>query len=185
MGRHSSPRQGPFYRSIIVWALPWLMIAAVVLVAIVIAIDTVGGDDIKTPVAAGATQPPEPEPTVEETPSSEPVESTPEPRETPKDEPKEDEAELITDVTVQVLNGTGVADADDRMADRLSGLGYEVVAIEGSSKQYASTTVFWSHPDAQDAAEALAERFGWLAQAKPDNLSATVDLHVVVGGDEA
>ncbi|HEV3472033.1 MAG TPA: LytR C-terminal domain-containing protein, partial [Actinomycetota bacterium] len=70
-------------------------------------------------------------------------------------------------------------------ADRLSELGYEVVAIEGSSKQYPATTVFWSHPRAQDAAEALAERFGWLAQPKPANLSATVDIHVVVGSDEA
>ena len=184
MGRHSSPAQGAFYRSIISWALPWLMIAAVVLVAVVIAIDAVGGDDLDALPTAKQTRSAEPEPTEDPTPSSEPVE-TPEPKDTPKDEPKDKEVALITDVTVQVLNGTGVTDADDRMADRLSELGYEVVAIEGSSKQYSATTVFWSHPDAQKAAEALAERFGWLAQAKPDNLSATVDLHVVVGTDEA
>ena len=184
MGRHSSPAQGPFYRSIIIWALPWLMIASVVLVAVIIAIDAVGGDDLDALPAAQQTRSVEPEPTEATTPSSEPV-KTPEPETTPKKEPKDDEVALITDVTVQVLNGTGVSDADDRMADRLSELGYEVVAIEGSSKQYSATTVFWSHPGAQDAAEALAERFGWLAQPKPDNLSATVDLHVVVGSDEA
>lgn len=183
MGRHSSPAQGPFYRSIIVWALPWLMIAAVVLVAVVIAIDAVGGDDLDALPAAQQTRSAAPEPTEEPTPSSEPVES-PEPKDSPKDEPKEEEVALITDVTVQVLNGTAVTDADDRMADRLSELGYEIVAIEGSSRQYSATTVFWSYPEAQEAAEALAERFGWLAQPKPDNLSATVDLHVVVGSDE-
>lgn len=184
MGRHSSRAQGPFYRSIIVWALPWLMIAAVVLVAVVIAIDAVGGDDLEGLPAAQETRSVEPEPTEESTPSSEPVE-TPEPKKTPDAEPKDDEVELITDVTVQVLNATATTDADDRMADRLSELGYEVVAIEGSSRQYSTTTVFWSYPGAQEAAEALAERFGWLAQPKPDNLSATVDLHVVVGSDEA
>ncbi|MDQ3963484.1 MAG: LytR C-terminal domain-containing protein [Actinomycetota bacterium] len=186
MGRHSSRAQGPFYRSIIVWALPWLMIAAVVLVAVIIAIDAVGGDDLDAVPAADQTRSVAPEPTEEPSPTSEPVETaTPEPQKRPKREPKDDKVELITDVTVQVLNGTAATDADDRMADRLSELGYEVVSIEGSSKQYSATTVFWSHPDAQKAAEALAERFGWIAQPKPENLSATVDLHVVVGSDEA
>ncbi len=184
MGRHSSPAQGPFYRSVILWALPWLMISAVVLVAVIIAIDAVGGDDLDVAPVAQPTRSIELEPTEEMTPSSEPVEPS-QPKRTPDPGPKDDKVELITDVTVQVLNGTAATDADDRMADRLSELGYEVVSIEGSSKQYSATTVFWSHPDAQEAAEALAERFGWLAQPKPENLSATVDLHVVVGTDEA
>jgi hypothetical protein len=70
------------------------------------------------------------------------------------------------------------------MADRLSSLGFEVVAVEGSSRQYPETTVFWSFPAAQEAAERLAGKYGWVAAAKPANLSSTVDLHVVVGSDE-
>jgi hypothetical protein len=185
MGRHSSPEQGPFYRSIIGWLLPWFMIAVVVLVAVWVAVDAVGGDDLDATPVARETEPAveETTPAVEETPTEEPT-----PEQTPKPErtPKEDKVALITKgITVQVLNGTGVSDADDRMAERLGDLGYEVVAIEGSSKQYGSTTVFWSFPEARDAAEALAERFGWIAQLKPANLSSTVDLHIVVGSDEA
>ena len=70
------------------------------------------------------------------------------------------------------------------MADRLAGLGFVIEAVEGSSKTYPATTVFWSYPEAEDAARALAERFGWVAEAKPANLSETVAIHVVVGEDE-
>jgi LytR cell envelope-related transcriptional attenuator len=186
MGRHSSPEQAPFYRSIIGWLLPWLMIAAAVFVAVWIAIDAVGQDDLKTPVASRPT----PRQTESAEPSVQPS-ATPEPRETEEAEPKPDKTQEPTDelitagISVQVLNGTAVTDADDRMASRLSTLGYEVVSVEGSSKQYPATTVFWSVPEAQEAAERLAARFGWEVGPKPENLSTTVDLHVVVGTDEA
>lgn len=184
MGRHSSPEQGPFYRSIVAWLLPWLVIAVVVLVAVWIAIDAVGGDDLETTRVARATPTEKATEEASPTPESTPLE-TPQPKETAEEEPEDEEVALITqDVTVQVLNGTSAPEADDRMADRLSQLGYEVVAIEGASKQYSETTVFWSFPGAQEAAEALAEKFGWVAGPKPDNLSSTVDLHVVVGTDE-
>ena len=190
MGRHSSPEQGHFYRSIIAWALPWLMIAAAVIVAVYIAVDAVGKDDENLVPVARST-PSEQETVAEE--SESPPEETPEPEETKKDprpkrtpEPKEDDTELITaGVTVQVLNATGASDADDRMANRLSALGYDVISIEGSSAQYPETTVFWSFPGAREAAERLANRFDWLAKEKPSNLSSTVDIHVVVGSDEA
>ena len=185
MGRHSSPEQGPFYRSIIAWLLPWVMIAAAVVVAVYIAIDAVSKDD--TQIASGTR----PSPTAERDEPSE----TPEPEETKEPKPKETEEpkddkgpkeRLITaGITIQVLNGTAATDADDRMADRLSSLGFEVVAIEGASKEYPQTTVFWSFPSAREAAERLAARFDWLAAAKPANLSSTVDIHVVVGSDEA
>lgn len=188
MGRHSSPQQGPFYRSIIAWLLPWLMIAAAVVVAVYIAIDAVGQDDTEIPVARSSSAPPVTEEPTED-PEPTPVE-TEQPEETPEPKPRETETdggdeELITeDITVQVLNGTASTGADDAMADRLSSLGYDVVAVEGSSAQYSETTVFWSFPGAQQAAERLAEKYGWLAAAKPSNLSSTVDLHVVVGSDE-
>lgn len=129
------------------------MIIAVVLVAVWIVIDAVGGDEL-----TAATPPPQ---TETQTVESEPATPTSEPTPTPVNSPKGDKPEkkpdkkpperkddgLITaDITVQVLNGTGATTADDRMADRLSSLGYEVVAIDGSSKQYGRTTVFWSFP---------------------------------------
>lgn len=186
MGRHSSPEQGPFYRSIIAWLLPWLMIAAAVIVAVYIAIDAVGKDDTEIPVARPSSAAPTDEPTDEPTPTP-----TVEPEETPEPDPEETkkrdpEEELITDdITVQVLNGTASTEADDLMADRLSSLGFEVVSVEGSSRQYPETTVFWSFPGAREAAERLAAKYGWVAAVKPSNLSSTVDLHVVVGSDEA
>ncbi len=192
MGRHSSPEQGPYYRSFIVWALPWIMIVTVVLVAVWIAIDAVGGDELtaasqRPPAATQPIATQEAEPTAEPAPTeSQGPKNNKRKDRPPKQKEERPQDELITaGVTVQVLNGTAVTTADDRMASRLSGLGYEVVAIDGSSRQYARTTVFWSYPSAREAAERLAERFGWLAQPKPANLSSTVDLHVVVGGDEA
>ena len=187
MGKHSSPEQGPFYRSFVAWLFPWILIGLFVLAAVWVAVDVVGKDDTRLTPATKDGQA-----STDESP--EPTDITPEPiaSDTPEPEPEESETAeagtekpLITDnITVQVLNGTGATEADDRMADRLSSLGYEVVAVQGSSKQYAQTTVFWSFPGAQEAAERLAAKFGWVADAKPSNLSSTVDLHVVVGADE-
>lgn len=188
MGKHSSPEQGPFYRSFVAWLFPWVLIGVFVLAAVYVAVDVVGKDDTPITPAVRQSRSAEPieetkEPVVSETP--EPVESeTPEPVETEKPDDSDSKPLITDDITVQVLNGTASTEADDRMADRLSSLGYDVVAVQGSSKQYPETTVFWSFPGAQEAAERLAAKFGWQAAMRPSNLSATVDLHVVVGGDE-
>lgn len=187
MGKHSSPEQGPFYRSFVAWLFPWLLIGIFVLVAVYVAVDVVGKDDTKITPAVRQSRSAEPAETVSqvasETPA--PVESeTPEPKESDKTDDTRSKPLITDDITVQVLNGTASTEADDRMADRLSSLGYSVVAVQGSSKQYQQTTVFWSFPAAQEAAERLAAKFGWQAGLKPSNLSATVDLHVVVGADE-
>ena len=186
MGKHSSPEQGPFYRSFVAWLFPWVLIAVFVLAAVYVAVDVVGKDDTTITPAVRQSRTPEPEPeTPVESETPEPVESeTPEPRETEKPDDGGGKPLITDDITVQVLNGTASTEADDRMADRLSSLGFDVVAVQGSSKQYPQTTVFWSFPGAQEAAERLAAKFGWQAATRPSNLSATVDLHVVVGSDE-
>ena len=189
MGRHSKGDQGPFYRSLLGWFLPWLLIALVVGVAIWFLVNAIGGDEV-TPSAADRSPSPtrSPEPTPSETEivvaSPEPAESkTPRPKPTRSKEPKQ--AALITEgINIQVLNGTADTAVDDAIADRLTGLGFRIEAIDDSSKAYARTTVFWSYPEAQKAAEALAARMDWVAEPKPENLSATVALHVVVGEDE-
>jgi hypothetical protein len=181
MGRHSNPEQGPFYRSVIGWVIPWLLIAGVVGFAVWIAVDLIGGDEVKPPAAANESPTPRRSPSPKE---SELVIASPTPEETPEPD-KTPKPELITDgITVQVLNGTSNLDADDRMADKLAGLGFTIEAVEGSSKSYDLTTVFWSYPESEEAARALAERFGWVVEMKPANLSDTVAIHVVVGADE-
>lgn len=186
MGRHSKPDQGPFYRSVLGWVVPWVLIAAVIGGAVWFAVGFVGGDEVRPTSGDGATtttaRKPEPEPS-----ESEIVVATPEPSDEPEPtEQDEPDQPLITDgISIQVLNGTADDAADDAMADRLAGLGFEVVAVEPSSVTYPRTTVFWSYPEAQEAAERLAARFDWVAEEKPSNLSETVALHVVVGKDES
>ena len=189
MGRHSKGDQGPFYRSLIGWFLPWILIAVVVGVAIWFLVDAIGGDEV-TPSAAdrspAATPSADPSPTETEivVATPEPAESkTPKPKPTKSKEPKQ--VALITEgINIQVLNGTSDTSVDDAVADTLTGLGFRIEAIDDSSRAYTQTTVFWSYPEAQKAAEALAARMDWVAQPKPENLSATVALHVVVGQDE-
>lgn len=190
MGRHSKRDQGPFYRSLLGWFLPWILIALVVGVAIWFLVTAIGGDEV-TPSAADRSPSPteSPEPTPSE---SEIVLASPKPSPTRKPKPKPtktkepEQVALITDgINVQVLNGTGDTSVDDAVASTLTGLGFRIEAIDDSSKAYVRTTVFWSYPEAQKAAEALAARMGWVAQPKPENLSDTVALHVVVGEDEA
>lgn len=189
-GRHSSPDQLHFYKSVVAWFLPWVLIAVVVGTAVWIAVEAVGGaTEGSTPVAAATTpattdepeatpEPETPKPDKTPEPSAEPT-AKPTPEPTPEPEP------LITEgITVQVLNATDSGDADDHMADKLSKLGFTVVAVESASSRYDATTVFWSTDAAKDAAQRLADRFGWVAEAKPENLSTTVSLHVVVGADE-
>ncbi|MDP9068500.1 MAG: LytR C-terminal domain-containing protein [Actinomycetota bacterium] len=175
------------------WFVPWLLIAVVVGAAVWVLVNALGGEETK-PVAAGGS----PSPSASTTPS--PTESKPKvavaspsakPSARPAKKPKPTKKKspgppaLITaGMNVQVLNGTSDTDADDAVAARLEGLGFRIEAIDESSAAYDRTTVFWSYPEAQRAAQVLAERLGWVAQPKPDNLSDTVALHVVVGVDE-
>ena len=208
MGRHSSDKQFRYYRSVAGWFLPWALVAAVAVTAMWIAVDAIGQEDLDArPPAGSATEEPSPSPTPEQSPSprvSPSPKKSPSPSPTaspkeedkdgdgnkkpPKDEKKEGEDQpppLITSgISVQVLNGSSSAVAGEVMAGRLADLGFEVAAVAGATP-YAETTVFWSFDDARTAAQRLASRFGWVAAPKPANLSSTVDLHVVVGDDEA
>lgn len=188
MGRHSAGKKGPFYRSLLGWFLPWLLIAAVVAAAVWVLVMTLGGDETTDPPPAAGESSPAATPTPSESEREVVVASpTPAQNETPKpDKTRSDKPKpLITDgINVQVLNSTADTSVDDAMAERLTGLGFTVEAIDDASRTYQRTVVFWSFPEAQKAAERLAARFGWDVEAKPANLSETVALHVVVGLDE-
>ena len=92
-------------------------------------------------------------------------------------------------VTIQVLDatGTGTRTAGNKVADRLREAGYNVIVVNGASKTYTDTTVFWS--DGQSAAgRQIASEFGFpKSMATPDevSLSNSVNVHVVVGTDQS
>jgi len=192
MGRHSSPNQGPFLKSFFGWLGLWLMIAVVTGVGVWLTVAAIGGPEARRSVASEAREPEReqaadrsPAPTVSgalittETPA---VET---PARVPAEEPREKKKLVTEGMSVQVLDGTTSATAAQGLADRLAGLGYTVVAVEEASRTYQETTVFWSTESSREAALALAERFGWVAEPKPANLSPDVSLHVVAGADEA
>ncbi len=201
MGRHSSNEQFRYYQSVVGWFIPWALVGVVAVTAVWIAIGALGRDDLDTraPTGAAAQGPQEPGSGTSASPS-EPSESpsptqSPEPEKSQQpedpDEPKPNKPadkpkpELITDgVSVQVLNGTSSSAAGQAMTSRLTRLGFDVVVTFPASP-YDATTVLWSNRGAKPAAKALAARFSWRSGPKPANLSASVDLHVVVGADEA
>lgn len=185
-GRHSSDAPWRYYASVALYFVPWILVAVIIVGGVWVGVGAMGDDELETKPPGGAQE--SSTPTV--SPSPDPVESeTPSP-EAEDDGEKKAEAdknvELITEnITVQVLNGTGDSDADDDMAGTLAGLGYEVIAVDSASVAYSSTTVLWSYAESRTAAERLARRFGWRVGPKPDNLSTSVALHVIVGADEA
>jgi LytR cell envelope-related transcriptional attenuator len=190
VGRHSSEQRTSFYRSIFAWAVPWVVIAAILGVAVWFAVGALSGSEV-TPDRRSGNSAGNPFAQVTPTPTPRPSPS-PTPSRTPradkiakKDKEKPEEPGLITEgVSLQVLNGTGgIAGAADSMADQLSTLGYEIVAV-GDGLTVDRTTVYWSGPENESAARALAGRFGWIADIAPPNLSEAVDVHVVVGPDE-
>ena len=189
MGRHSSHSQFAYYRSVVGWALPWFLVAAVFATVVWFAVDALGGDSSeKPPKVASAAETPSSDESETPAPKKSP---SPSPKEEPKDEdPFEPDTEnnpdvkLVTEgITIQVLNGTASSLAGTDMSNELTDLGFQVVVVNDASKAYPATTVFWSTTASQEAAEKLAERFGWVAEAKPANLTDSVSLHVVVGED--
>ena len=183
MGRHSSPRQWRYHLSILKYALPWILVAVVGVSAVWAGVGALGDDELDPSKGPVVSESEDPRPRAEPTSRATPVE----PEETPEEfaaEPEE-EVSLITEgMTVQVLNGTSVGGVDQTMADRLEGLGFQVVNVVPAAINYTETTVLWSYAESEDAAARLAERFGWQVKPKPDNLSTQVALHIVVGADE-
>ena len=181
-GRHSAGNELAFYRSAALWFLPWFLVAVVALAAVWIAVDALGNEpDIppKRPEkAAGAGLDPSPSPSPTITPSDTPSPS-------PSSKPADDrgDSELITEgVTVQVLNSTSDQSAEDALVKKLEDWGFEVFAVNPYLLQEKSV-VYWSSEEAKAAAKALADRLGWEAASKPDDLSSEVSLHLLVGSD--
>ena len=167
-----------------VWFLPWFLVAIVALAAVWIAVDALGNDVRPVP----PTRPDEQDAVAVDDPSAgdsakPQKDDEPTPRAEPTQTPDEDEPELITKgISVQVLNGTADADADDRLADDLEALGYEIEAVNPYLSR-AKTVIYWSSAASKEAAQVLAEHYDWPARAKPDDLSSEVSIHVLLGAD--
>jgi hypothetical protein len=195
VGRHSSRDRWPYLRSVVGYALPWAVIAAIVGIAVWLAVGAVGGDPVSVGEASSDTSPsaePTPSATPTPAPSGSPEDGEVDGSEDPagKDEPEEKpigtpKDDLITEgIGVQVLNGTGgVEGAAEAMANRLTRLGYEIYAIN-TGLTIDRTTVYWSSEAGRAAAIPLSARFGWDVGAAPPSLSSEVDIAVVVGPDE-
>jgi hypothetical protein len=175
-------------RSLIGWVVPWSVVALTVGAGIVFLVDWVGAPEVRPPPASHVRASPSPTASTAEvvvaTPSPEPS-PTPSPKQSSTEEDRSDVKLITKDVNVQVLNGSPDPGAAARLAQRLSGLGFRVESVEDASTSYRETSVFWSYAEARRAGVALAERFDWTAEEKPENLSAEVAVHVVVGADEA
>lgn len=87
-----------------------------------------------------------------------------------------------SETTVQVLDGAGDGARARAVVDVLEEMGYRVVATNPAIP-YTETTILYTEGHLASA-EALRERDPRFSQIKPnENLSAAVDIHVVVGTD--
>jgi len=143
-----------------------------------------GSED--TPAAEAEDDAPAPEETGgEATPDDEP-EPEPEPSDDPSPTPFEPTIDPAT-VTVQVLDGDGAEGRaeTEAVAGRLSEAGYNVVVINDAARTYEQTTVFWTDGFEEQGRE-MAQLFGFPeVTQKLENLSDTVQVHLVVGADQA
>ena len=119
------------------------------------------------------------------TPSPSPTDSgTP----TDAEPPTEDAAPIPPgDISIQVLDAVRIdgSTAADEIADQLEADGYDVVVVNDASKVYDVTTVFYT-AGFEDSARQVAAAYGFAkVEEKPDNLSDTVRVHLVVGRDRA
>lgn len=156
-----------------------MLIASVVGTGVWFAVDAVSGEELEEPPVMAADESPRSSPTRSPAPPSPSLSPTPTNTQSPS------ASELITEgVSIQVLNGTMIAGAEQRVAGELGALGFHIAAVQEATERYEATTVFWSRPEWEPAAAALAARFGWEVAEKPVNLSDEVSIHVVVGADE-
>ncbi len=132
---------------------------------------------------------PEPEPTPTPTPTPSPT-PTPTPEPEPSPEPTataSEDGDRIpnSSISIQILDA--VLDDGDQAVDKwratLRDDGYRVVAKNDAIRKYEKTTVMYT-AGFRAQAEQIAKDYGFTeVQEKPDNLSDSVQIHLVVGED--
>jgi hypothetical protein len=129
-----------------------------------------------TPETPAETPDPEPEPT------DEPADEEPDPA---TEEPEAPAAFAPGEISVQVRDAAGDGGARMRAVEqRLRADGYRVVATHTAIRIYERSTIFFTQ-GAEDKAHFMAGNYPefTIVDEKPDNLSASVNVHVVVGQD--
>ena len=92
-------------------------------------------------------------------------------------------AKAPAETTVQVLEAGGGNASVDSVVSALEAIGYEVVAINDSSRDVVVTTVYFTE-DNEPQAEGLRARDPRFQAVEPNQgLSEGVDIHVLVGPD--
>ncbi|CAN5508772.1 hypothetical protein BH23ACT9_BH23ACT9_14880 [soil metagenome] len=87
------------------------------------------------------------------------------------------------ETTVQVLDAGGGNATTDAVVGALEGLGYQVVAINSSSRTVDVTTVYFTADDEPQAEALRARDPRFQAVEANQGLSEGVDIHVLVGRD--
>ncbi|HUG83057.1 MAG TPA: LytR C-terminal domain-containing protein, partial [Euzebya sp.] len=92
-------------------------------------------------------------------------------------------AKTPADTTIQVLDAGGGNASVDQVVSALETIGYDVVAINDSSRDVTVTTVYYT-ADNMPQAEGLRARDPRFQAVEPNQgLSDSVDIHVLVGPD--
>lgn len=136
---------------------------------------TGGGDVTDEPTSPAPTTPAE---TATPTPTDGATETA---TDDPTTDPRIDPATVSVQVLDAVLDDAGATAAE--VADQLAADGYQLIAENPAVRVYEQTTVFFV-ADNRPAAQQIAEDYGFsVVEPAPDNLSSSVDVHVVVGQD--
>lgn len=144
------------------------------------------GDPATSPPATGS-EPAAPSPTGTGDSSPSPTQTATDDATSEEEPPPSSGGIPPSEISIQVLDAV-LVDGDtaaEELADHLETDGYDVVVVNQASKVYDETTVFYT-PGFEDSARQVAGQYGITrVEEKPDNLSDTVRVHLVVGRDRS
>lgn len=170
--------------------LPVLLVIVIVPVLAWVGVSALSGefDRAPEPTPTVATDPTTPEETDgeegdegEESPGEEETEAEPEPE--PTEEPTEDPVDLNQDVTIVLLNGSGIAGIAGRTAEFLNNEGWpNTTAGDYGFAQPTASTVYYNRAEIAEEAAFIAELFG-VSEVVESASAATTDLVLVIRQD--
>lgn len=175
MGRHTLPDERGFWRSVLFFALKWIGVVALPVLAIWGIWRLARGPD--EPPSPAAVTSPSPSPPPSPIPSPEP---SPSPELSPSPSPSPPPR---ASGRLQVLNGSSTPGRGQQAAQQLREAGFEIVAVQQAARRYDRTTVFFQ-PGFRPMAEQAAQVVGaTVIEPAPSNLDRDIPVTVVVGED--
>ena len=173
MGRHSLEDDRVFWRSVMFFALKWMGVVALPLLAVwgIWRLVRQPEERAVAPRVATISSP---------TPSPSPLPESPVPSPSPSPPVSPSPAEKGQ---VQVLNGTSTTGLANRASAKLKTAGYEVVSVGNSARPYEETTVFFK-PGFEQMGRDIAAILGTgKVEPAPETLTRDIPVTVVVGPD--